>query len=166
MKYAFIKRHEHEHSVRRMCKIMTVHPSGYYAWKADPVSPRAQDDQRVLGLLKHAWLESGGVYGYRKLTLDMRDLGESCGKHRVARLLKLEGLRSQTGYRRRPGMRGGKPAVVAPNHLQRQFSVAQPNQSWVRAGCTWPWWSICSRVRWSAGQWVAASIPRWRSMRW
>ena len=57
-----------------MCKIMTVHPSGYYAWKADPVSPRAQDDQRVLGLLKHAWLESGGVYGYRKLTLDMRDL--------------------------------------------------------------------------------------------
>jgi len=71
------------------------------------------------------------VYGYRKLTLDMRDLGERCGKHRVARLLKLEGLRSQTGYRRRPGMRAGKPAVVAPNHLQRQFKVAQPNQSWV-----------------------------------
>ncbi len=71
------------------------------------------------------------MYGYRKLTLDMRDLGESCGKHRVARLLKLEGLRSQTGYRRRPGVLGGKPAVVAPNHLQRQFSVAEPNQSWV-----------------------------------
>lgn len=61
----------------------------------------------------------------------MRDLGERCGKHRVARLLRLEGLRSQTGYRRRPGMRGGQPAVVAPNHLQRQFAVAEPNQSWV-----------------------------------
>lgn len=60
----------------------------------------------------------------------MRDLGETCGKHRVARLLKLEGLRSQTGYRSRPGMRGDKPAVVAPNHLQRQFTVTQPNQSW------------------------------------
>ncbi len=71
------------------------------------------------------------MYGYRKLTLDMRDLGETCGKHRVARLLKLEGLRSQTGYRRRPGARGGAPAVVAPNHLQRQFTVAKPNQSWV-----------------------------------
>lgn len=57
----------------------------------------------MLGLLKHAWLESGGVYGYRKLTMDMRDLGE----------------------------RGGKPAVVAPNHLQRQFNVSEPNQSWV-----------------------------------
>jgi len=131
VKYAFIKRHEKEYSVRRMCKMMQVHPSGYYAWKAEPQSPRAQDDQRLLGLLKHAWLESGGVYGYRKLTLDMRDLGERCGKHRVARLLRLEGLRSQTGYRRRPGPRGGTPAVVAPNHLQRQFTVHAPNQSWV-----------------------------------
>jgi putative transposase len=131
VRYAFIKAHEAQHSVRRMCKVMQVHPSGYYAWKAEPQSPRARDDQRLTGLLKQAWLESGGVYGYRKLTLDMRDLGERCGKHRVARLLKREGLRSQTGYRRRPAARGGKPAVVAPNHLQRQFSVAEPNQSWV-----------------------------------
>ena len=131
MKYAFIKRHEREHSVRRMCKVMAVHHSGYYAWKAEPLSPRARDDLRLLGLLKQAWLESGGVYGYRKLTLDMRDLGEGCGKHRVARLLKVDGLRSQTGYKRSPGMRGGKPAIVAPNHLQRRFTVDAPNQSWV-----------------------------------
>ena len=99
---------------------MAVHPSGYYAWQAQPLSPRAKDDQRLLGLLKQAWLESGGVYGYRKLTLDMRDLGERCGKHRVARLLKAEGLRSQSGYRRRPAGRAGKPAVVAPKKMQRQ----------------------------------------------
>lgn len=61
----------------------------------------------------------------------MRDLGGHYGKHRVARLLKLEGLRSQTGYRHRPAARGGKPGVVALNHLQRQFTVAEPNQSWV-----------------------------------
>ena len=127
MRYAFIKAHEAQHSVRRMCQAMQVHPSGYYAWQAELQSARAKDDQRLSGLLTQAWLESGGVYGYRKLTLDMRDLGERCGKHRVARLLKLEGLRSQTGYRRRPGMRGGKPAVVAQNHLQRQFLVNKPN---------------------------------------
>ncbi len=131
VKYAFMKAHEAQHSVRRMCRVMQVHPSGYYAWKAEPESSRAKDDRRLAGLLKQAWLESGGVYGYRKLTLDMRDLGERCGKHRVARLLKLEGLHSQTGYRRRPGGRAGKPAVVAPNHLQREFTVAQPNRSWV-----------------------------------
>ncbi|MEY4257494.1 MAG: hypothetical protein RJA56_395 [Pseudomonadota bacterium] len=62
---------------------MDVHPSGYYAWKRHPVSEKMRDDMRLLGLLKQAWLESGCVYGYRKLTLDMRDLGERCGKHRA-----------------------------------------------------------------------------------
>lgn len=76
--------------------MMEVHPSGFHAWTAEPASPREQDDRKLLGLLKHAWLESGGVYGYRELTLDMRDLGERCGKHRVARLLKREGLRLRT----------------------------------------------------------------------
>ena len=69
--------------------------------------------------------------GYRKLTLDMRDLGERCGKHRVARLLRREGIRSQTGYRCRAGSRSGKPAVVAHNHLNRQFTPDGVNQSWV-----------------------------------
>ena len=131
MRYAFIERHEKDHGVRRLCTVMQVHPSGYYAWKKQPASEKARDDQRLLGLLKQAWLESGCVYGYRKLTSDMRDLGESCGKHRVARLLRQAGIRSQSGYSRRSGGRGGKPAVVAPNHLSRQFIPERPNQSWV-----------------------------------
>ncbi len=110
---------------------MRVHPSGYYAWKANPVSARELDNQRLLPKLKQAWLESGGIYGYRKITLDMRDLGEACGKHRVYGLLKREGLRSQTGYKRKPGGKSGPPAVVAPNHLQQVFTVSQPNQAWV-----------------------------------
>ncbi len=95
-----------------------------------PISYKVRDDQWLLGLLKQAWLESGCVYGYRKLTLDMRDVGERCGKHRVARLLRREGIRSQTGYRRRSGGRGCKPAVVAPNHLNRQFTSEVSNHSW------------------------------------
>ena len=94
--------------------MMVVHPSGYYAWKANPTSARKKADQRLSGLIKQSWLESGGVYGYRKITDDLRDLGECCGKHRVYRLMKEEGLRSQTGYRRRPG-KHGRPSVVAPN---------------------------------------------------
>lgn len=62
-------------------------------------------------------LKSGCVYGYRKLTLDKRDLGERCGKHRLARLLRLVENRSQTGYLRRAGGRGEKSTVVAPDHL-------------------------------------------------
>lgn len=111
--------------------MLRLHPSGYYAWKAKPQSHRAIDDQRLLGLLKQAWLESGGVYGYRKLTLDMRDLGELCSKHRVARLLRCEGLKTQRGYGKRPRVRGSAPAVVAPNLLSQQFTVDAPNTVWV-----------------------------------
>jgi putative transposase len=50
---------------------MNVHPSGYYAWKAEPASLRQQDDQRLLGLIKQSWLESGGVYGYRKIAVEL-----------------------------------------------------------------------------------------------
>lgn len=114
-----------------MCKVLPVNSSGYYVWKAEPMSPRAKDDERLTGMLKQAWLDSGGMYGYRKLTLDMRDLGERYGKHRVAWLLKRHGLRSQTDYKRRPDVRGGKPAVVAPNPLKREFTVPKPHQAWV-----------------------------------
>ena len=131
LKYAFIAKHQSIYSVVRMCRVLRLHPSGYYAWRAKPQSHRAIDDQRLLGLLKQAWLESGGVYGYRKLTLDMRDLGESCSKHRVARLLRCEGLKAQRGYGKRPRVRGGAPAVVAPNLLSQQFTVDAPNKAWV-----------------------------------
>ena len=85
----------------------------------------------MFGQIIHSWLESGGVYGYRKIHLDLREAGEVCGKHRVARLMRSEGLRSQTGYRRRPGHYSGKPAVVSPNHLNRQLEVPAPNVAWV-----------------------------------
>ena len=117
--------------MRRLCQTLQVHPSGYYAWLAEPKSARAKEDQRLLGLIKHAWLESGGVYGYRKIHDDLRELGESCGRHRVARLMRGEGLRSQTGYRRRPGYYGGKPTVTSPNRLERKFNVSEPNKVWV-----------------------------------
>ncbi|UNB61739.1 IS3 family transposase [Pseudomonas syringae group genomosp. 7] len=131
LKYAFIKKHSTAYPVRRLCQTLKVHASGYYAWLAEPQSARAKEDQRLLGLIKHAWLESGGVYGYRKIHDDLRELGEACGRNRVGRLMQAEGLRSQTGYRRRPGFYGGKPTVASPNHLARQFKVSEPNKVWV-----------------------------------
>lgn len=131
MRYAFIKQRAGNYSIRRLCLTLKVHPSGYYAWLSEPQSARAKDDQRLLGLIKHSWLESGTVYGYRKIHDDLREVGEVCGRHRVARLMRLEGLRSQTGYRRRPGKYGGKPAVASPNLLKRQFDVVEPNKVWV-----------------------------------
>lgn len=126
-----MRAHAQEFRLRTMCRVLRVQVSGYYAWLRSPRSTRSREDARLLGLIKHAWLEAGGVYGYRKIAHDLRDLGERCSRHRVARLMRSEGLRAQVGYGRRPRPHGGKPATVAPNRLQQRFDVAAPNTHWV-----------------------------------
>ena len=114
-----------------MCRVLQVHPSGYYAWRKEPLSARARENQSITSQIKQSWLESGAVYGYRKIHDDLRDLGVVCGEQRVYRLMKAQGLRSQTGYQRKPRHHAGKPHVAAPNHLARQFDVLEPNETWV-----------------------------------
>ena len=131
MKYAFMKAHQAEFSVRAMCRMLRVHFSGFYAWLKEPLSRRARDDARQTDLIRQAWTESGRIYGYRKLADDLRDFGEQVSENRVARLAGLAGIAAQVGYKRRPGRYGGKPAVVASNTLDRQFEVDAPDKIWV-----------------------------------
>ena len=130
MRYAFIRVQSAAFSIRRLCDLFDVHPSGYYAWLHQPRSKRAIADARLTGLIKQFWLESGGVYGYRKIYNDLREPGEGCGENRVYRLMRITGLRAQVGYRR-PRHRSGPPNVRVPNRLQRQFNTATPNEVWV-----------------------------------
>ena len=90
-----------------MCRVLRVNRAGYDAWLRSPDSARAKQDQRLLGVIKHHWLASGSVYGHRKITKDLRDLGERCSRHRVHRLMRAEGLRAQVGYGRKPRFHGG-----------------------------------------------------------
>ena len=131
MKYAFIRAHRDEFGVRAMCRVLRVHFSGFYAWLKKPLSHRAQEDIRQTELIRQAWADSGKVYGYRKLTDDLRDQGERISENRVARLASLAGIAAQVGYRRRPGRYGGKPAIVAENWLEQQFQTSVPDQVWV-----------------------------------
>ncbi len=131
MRYAFISKHRLEFRIRSMCRILRVHPSGFYAWLKNPLSKRAIEDARQSSLMKDAWDESGRVYGYRKLHSDLRDQGENISLNRVERLARLIGIKAQIGYKRSPGKYGGKPALVADNQLDRQFEVNVPNKSWV-----------------------------------
>jgi len=85
----------------------------------------------VTGLIKGAWLESGCVYGYRKLHADLRSIGETCCPNRIARLAKEAGIKAQIGYKRRPGTYGGKPAIIATNQLGQVFDTLSPDQVWV-----------------------------------
>jgi putative transposase len=114
-----------------MCRMLRVPFSGFYAWLKKPLSHRARDDAGQTGLIRQAWSDSGKVYGYRKLTDDLRDQGETCSENRVARLASPAGILAQVGYKRRPGRYGGKPAVVASNTLDLQFEVDAPDTVWV-----------------------------------
>ena len=130
MRYTFIRAHSTGWPVRWLCRLLEVHPSGYYAWQKHPRSAGTIVNQRLTGLIKQFWLESGGVYGYRKIHCDLRDIGEQCGENRVYRLMRAAGLRAQVGYRR-PRHRSGPASVLAPNRLQQKFEVANPNDTWV-----------------------------------
>lgn len=131
MKYTFIKVHRPVFSIRAMCRMLRVHPSGFYAWLKRPFSKRAVADKRQTELIKDAWQDSGKVYGYRKLHDDLRDQGEICCPNRVARLTRIAGIKAQIGYRRRSGKYGGKPSVAVDNTLDRQFDVTAPDKVWV-----------------------------------
>ena len=131
MKYAFIKAHRDEFSVRAMCRVLKVHASGFYAWLKNGLSGQAKRRRRLTGLIKQSWLENGCVYGYRKIHHDLLSLGEPCAPNTVAKLMRNEGLRAQVGYKRRPGKYGTKPAIVAANQLQQDFNVDAPDRVWV-----------------------------------
>jgi len=130
VRYAFIRAHQQQYSVQILCRTMRVNRSGYYAWIKEPKSPRQREDDRLTGLIKQSWLESGCLYGYRKVHADLRYLGETCGHNRVARLMRLAGLQAQVGYRK-PRYQCGKVANLADNHLQQDFDAQHPNQAWV-----------------------------------
>ena len=110
--------------------MLDVHPSGFYAWLQQPHSQRHQADLRLTGQIKKFWLESGCVYSYRKIHLDLRDSGQQGGVNRVWRLMKRVGMKAQVGYRS-PRARKGQVSIVSPNRLRRQFNPDAPDERWV-----------------------------------
>ena len=117
--------------MRTLCRALRLERSGYYAWLKRPKSKRTQRNEELIATLKQLWMESGCVYGYRKLHDDLQEMGIDCSPNKVARLCQQAGIRAQIGYKRRKGHYGGRPTVVADNHLERQFEVSRPNKVWV-----------------------------------
>jgi len=115
--YEFMRAHGCEFDVRMMCRLLEVTPSGYYA-------------ARLLKLIRASFDASNGIYGSPRVFLDLREAGETCSKHCVARLMRTHKIRAVRGCGRKPKS-GAKPSELVPNVLQRQFDVGKPNKAWV-----------------------------------
>lgn len=113
-----------------MCRAFKLHRSGFCTWRHQPLSNRALEDQRLLKLIKKSYVVSSGTYGRTWINRDLREAGEHCSVHRVARIMRENKLKAQIGYKRRY-IKGGKPAKIAANLLDRQFSPYKPNLVWV-----------------------------------
>ena len=100
MKYRFVADHSDEFPVRTMCNLLDISRSGYYEWRFRPLSDRAIEDARLLPLIHASYGASFGVYGYRRISMDLKEIGESCGKHRVYRIMKAHNIKAIPGYKK------------------------------------------------------------------
>lgn len=130
MKYRFMNEHRHLYSLMLMCRVLQVARAGFYAWLHKPLSDRAIENQRLLGVIRDSYVASGGVYGANRVFGDLREAGEVCGRHRVARLMRANKIKALRGYKA-PRPIAGRPSIIAPNRLNREFTVDAPNQAWV-----------------------------------
>ena len=130
LKYTFIKAHRREFDTAMMCRLLDVSRSGFYQWLRNPLSDRAVEDQRLLGLIRAAYTASHGIYGAPRIFLDLREAGEPCSTHRVARIMRANHLKARYGYRA-PRYIRSPTSLLTPNTLQRGFTVPRPNTAWV-----------------------------------
>jgi putative transposase len=130
VKYTFIEQHQAEFRISSMCRALKVHRSGYYAWKAVPLSQRALEDERLLIEIRRSYDDSYGIYGSPRIHRDLLEAGHRCGEKRVARLMSEAKLKSIRGYKK-PRHHSGKPAIAAPNRLSQQFTMPKPDAAWV-----------------------------------
>jgi putative transposase len=132
MRYQYIRDHREEFSIKRMCQVLGVTRSGYYAWRPENICPRELENQMLVEHIRVEYKISRQTYGSPRIWARLRRQGLSCGRHRVARLMRKEGIRPQKRHRRYPVTTQRQPGVIpAPNRLNQDFSATVVNTKWV-----------------------------------
>jgi len=129
------------HSVRRMCDLLGVSASGYYAWSRRPRSKRAQSDEELLALIRSIHERSRGTYGAPRIHAELVASGTRVGHNRLARLMRVSGL--QGASRRRWALttvRDSK-ARPAPDLVERNFRAEDRDRLWVADITYIPTWT-------------------------
>jgi putative transposase len=138
MRYRFIDGHRAVYPIGVMCRVLAVTRSGYYAWRTRPESARARQNRQLMVHMRAIHQTTDQTYGSPRMWQELQGRGLACGRHRVARLMRAQGIVAQQRlrYRVTTDSRHGRP--VPPDRVQRQFRVAAPDQVWV-ADLTYVW---------------------------
>ena len=91
-RFAFVEREKANHSVQVLCQVLGVSLSGYYAWRKRGQSAHAQQDEVLTARIEALYQESGHTYGAPRIHAALQAAGISCGRKRVARLMREAGL--------------------------------------------------------------------------
>jgi putative transposase len=112
-----------------MCRVLTVSRAGYYAWRSRRPSARAQMDTRLRVVIRTIHAASRERYGSPRVHHELRYQHWRCSRKRVARLMRVDGLRGKRARRYRATTQAdGTPP--APNRLRRRFQVDGLNRVW------------------------------------
>jgi len=128
MKYLFMEEHREEFRMKRMCTVLKVSRSGYYAWRKRRPSRREESNKGLLEHIREVHRGSRNTYGSPRITDALNEQGIVCGKNRVARIMRDSGIRVKIKRRFKKTTDSGHGYPVAPNLL---IENKQTDRLWV-----------------------------------
>jgi len=131
MKFRFITENQGTFKVGRMCRLLNVSRSGYYAWLKRPKSRRRHENEKLGAKIHQIFDGSHRTYGSPRIHAELRFQGLSCGRNRVVRLMRKLGIKAKTKRRFKATTDSKHNLPVASNLLGQDFEVAAPNKVWV-----------------------------------
>lgn len=121
-----------------MCFALDIAPSGYYKWKKCKKTLREQADDRLLLKIREIHSTKHARYGAPRIHAELKEAGECCGRKRVARLMRLNGIVAKHKRKFKATTDSQHKFAVAPNLLEQNFRVSEPNRIWT-ADITYCW---------------------------
>jgi transposase InsO family protein len=95
MRFALIDQAKNAFPIQRLCKVLGVSQSGYFAYRDRSASKRQQGDMVMLAHVRSAFSLSNGTYGSPRMTRELQDDGFPIGRRRTARLMRENGMQDQ-----------------------------------------------------------------------
>jgi putative transposase len=114
-----------------LARSLRVSRAGYYAWRRGLGRKREQADAILLTAIQRVYAENDQNYGSPRIYRDLRQAGVSCGKERVERLMRDNGLKAKHAKKFKVTTDSNHHLRVAPNVLAGRFEWERPNQAWV-----------------------------------